>query len=66
MTEEIQKPDPKAAIAKAHREIAEENQNKAVKMLKSKLRELEGAEVIVANIKREIADLELKIEQGNI
>jgi hypothetical protein len=63
---EIQKPDPKAAIAKAHREIAEENQNKAVGALKKKLRELEGAETIVGNIKREIADLELKIEQGNI
>jgi hypothetical protein len=63
---EIQKPDPKAAIAKAHREIAEENQAKAVGALKKKLRELEGAETIVGNIKREIADLELKIEQGNI
>jgi hypothetical protein len=63
---EIQKPDPKAAIAKAHREIAEENQNKAVGALKKKLRELEGAETIVGNIQREIADLELKIEQGNI
>ncbi len=66
MTNEIQKPDPKAAIAKAHREIAEENQNKAVGALKKKLRELEGAETIVANIQREIADLELKIEQGNL
>ena len=66
MTDEIQKADPKAAIAKAHREIAEENKTKAVKALKSKLRELEAAKVIVANVQREIDDLELKIEQGNL
>lgn len=66
MTDKIQKPDAKAAIAKAHREVAEENQEKAVKLLKSKLREKEAAETVVANIEREIADLEMKIEQGNI
>ena len=66
MADDIQKADPKAAIAAAHREIAEENQKKAVGMLKKKLRELEAAKVIVENVTREIADLELKIEQGNI
>jgi hypothetical protein len=65
-TTDVQKPDPKAAIAKAHREIAEENQSKAVKMLKIKLRELEAAKVVVENVTREISELELKIEQGNI
>ncbi len=66
MVDTIQKPDGKAAIAKAHTEIAEENQKKAVGMLKKKLRELEAAETVVANCKREIEELELKIEQGNI
>ena len=56
----------KAAITKAHREIAEENQEKAVKLLKSKLRELESAKVVVANVEREIEELELKISHGNI
>lgn len=66
MASDIDKPDPKAAIAKAHREISEENQAKAVKLLKTKLRELEAAKVVVENVQREIDDLELKIEQGNI
>jgi len=63
---DVQKPDAKAAIAKAHREVAEENQAKAVKALKSKLRELEAAQTVVANVEREIQELELKIEQGNL
>ena len=66
MTSKIDKADPKAAIAKAKREIQEENQDKAVKLLKGKLRELTSAEGVVENIEREIADLELKIEHGNI
>ncbi len=56
----------RAAITKARNEIAQEAQDKAVKLLKSKLREQEAAEVALANIKREIEDLELRIEQGNI
>ena len=62
----MQKPDAKAAIAAAKREIAEENQKKAVKLLKEKYRELEAAETVVNNVKREIEDLEMKIEHGNI
>lgn len=57
--------DAKAAIARAQREIAEEKMAKAVKLLKGKYVELDHAETVVDNIKREIADLELKIEQGN-
>ena len=56
----------KDAIAKAKAEIAEENLNKAVDLLKRKLRERQSALTILNNIDREIADLELKIEQGNI
>ena len=54
------------AIDKAKEEVAEENMEKSVKLLKRKLRELEAAETVVANIGREISDLEEAIEQGNI
>lgn len=56
----------KAAITRARNEIAEENQKKAVELLKGKLREVEAARTVVANIEREIEDLEQRIEQGNI
>lgn len=54
------------AIARAKAEIAEENLQKGVAKLKTKYRELAAAETVVANIKREIADLEAAVEQGNI
>jgi hypothetical protein len=56
----------KSAIVQARNEVAAENQKKAVELLKKKLRELEAAQTVVANVEREIADLELRIEQGNI
>jgi hypothetical protein len=59
------KADAKAAIAAAKREIQEEDQKKAVKLLKDKYRERSAAQTIVDNIDREIEDLELKIEHGN-
>jgi phage shock protein A len=55
-----------AAITAARNEIAREKLEKGVARLKAKLRELDAAETVVANIKREIADLELQIEQGNV
>jgi len=55
-----------AAIKKAREEIANENLQKAVDLLKRKLREREAALTVLHNVDREIADLELKIEQGNI
>ena len=58
--------DHKAAIARARREIDEENMKKATTLLKDKYRELSVAETVVANVEREIEDLELQIEQGNI
>lgn len=57
--------DPKAAIARAKREIAEENMKKGVEQLKTKLRERDRAQTVLANIEREIKDLEMSIEQGN-
>lgn len=54
-----------AAITRARNEVAEENQKKSVELLKVKLRALAAAETVVANIGREITELELAIEQGN-
>lgn len=55
-----------AVITRARNEILKEQQDKAVELLKKKLRERASAEAVLANIDREIADLELKIEQGNV
>lgn len=51
---------------RAKREVAEEHAKTAVEKLKVKYRSLKSAETVVENVKREIADLELAIEQGNI
>ena len=51
---------------RAEAEVRIETEEKAVKLLKAKLKELHAAETIVANLKREIDDLELEIEQGNV
>lgn len=53
------------ALKQAREEIADEDLKTAVKKYKAKLRELKQAEQVVANIRREIEDLELAIEQGN-
>jgi len=58
--------DAKAAIARAKREVQEENMKKAVETLKGKLRERDRAATVLENIDREISELELKIEQGNL
>lgn len=58
--------DPRAVIARAKREVAEEQMTKATTTYKAKLRELAGAQTIVANIEREIKDLELKMELGQV
>lgn len=65
MTTKIDNLDGKAAIARAHKEIAEERMELAVKKLKDKLQERNRAQTILDNVDREIADLELAIEQGN-
>jgi len=54
------------AINAAKQEIAQENLQKAVNLLKAKLREREAAQTILQNVDRSIAELELKIEQGNV
>ncbi len=54
------------ARLKALEEIDEEDLKKAVNLYKTKLRELNEARVVVANVEREVKELELKIDQGNI
>ena len=44
--------------AEAQKELDEERNGEAKKRMKAKLRELKTAEQVVANIKREIEDLE--------
>ena len=56
----------KRAIAQARNEIAEDKLEKAVALYKEKLREKDAAETVLGNIERELTELELKIEQGNI
>jgi hypothetical protein len=58
--------DAKAAIARARREVLEESMSRAVALLKKKLQEQTTAQTVLDNIQREIAELELRIEQGNI
>jgi TRAP-type C4-dicarboxylate transport system substrate-binding protein len=53
--------DVKKAMDEARKEVAEENFNKAKEQYKEKLRQLEKAKLVVTNIEREIADLELRL-----
>jgi len=53
------------AIRVAREEVESEDLKTSTGKLKKKLRELQEAEVIVNNIKREIEDLEEEITQGN-
>jgi len=52
-------------LEQAKQEIAKEEVTRAVKLYKAKLTERNAAQTVLDNIDREIADLELKIEQGN-
>lgn len=55
----------KKAIEQARKEVDDENMKDSVTKLKAKLRELKDAQTVVANIEREITDLEEAISQGN-
>jgi hypothetical protein len=50
----------------AMRELEQEQQEKAVALMKDKLMQLRKAQKIVANLEREIEDLELKIQDGQV
>lgn len=54
------------AIAQAEREIAQEKMKKGIERLKVKLRERDSAKAVLDNVNREIEDLKLQIEHGNI
>jgi len=51
--------------AQAQHEINKELSEKAVKLMKSKYKELKAAKTIVANLERELLDLEARINDGN-
>lgn len=55
-----------SAIERARFEVREETMKKGVEQLKTKLRERERAATVLANIDREIVDLEQAITQGNV
>jgi len=50
----------------AQQELDQEANKKGVKLLKEKLRQLKQARTIVANLEREVDDLEEAIDQGNV
>lgn len=54
----------KDALAKAKAEVEKEEVEKMVKSFKSKLKEVESAKRIVANLERELEEMELTL--GNI
>jgi hypothetical protein len=56
----------KAARLQAEKEINDENLAKAVAILKEKYRERQEATTVLANVNREIDELELAVDQGNI
>ena len=57
--------DVKDAIAKAKEELRDEQVRKAVAALKVKYKMLEDAKSVVANIQREVADLEASLGDGS-
>lgn len=57
--------DKTAAVARARREFEEEQMKEAVRKLKAKYAEMGAAQTVLDNVKREVADLEEAIEQGN-
>lgn len=57
--------DIKSVTSEARAEIAKEKAEKAKKALIAKLRQLDSAESVVANIEREIQDLEASIADGS-
>jgi len=57
--------DAKKVREEANKVIAEEKADKAKIALVKKLRELDVAQSVVANIQREIADLEASISDGS-
>jgi hypothetical protein len=56
--------DVNAAKKEAEKEIREERVASAKKKLKSKLKEISTAESILSNLNRELAELEVELQEG--
>lgn len=56
---------PLTAREQAQAELDAETRAKDVSTLKQKLRQLSAAQVVVANLEREILDIEAALKQGN-
>lgn len=56
---------PLTAREQAQAELDAETRAKDVSTLKQKLRQLAAAQVVVANLEREILDIEAALKQGN-
>jgi predicted nucleic acid-binding Zn-ribbon protein len=56
---------PLSIREQAANELAKEKAEKAKEAIKAKLRALDGAKAVVANIEREIQDLEQQISDGS-
>jgi predicted negative regulator of RcsB-dependent stress response len=52
-------------LKEAKKRVDEARTEKAVALLEEKLQELEDAKIVIANIERELKDLELQIEHGS-
>lgn len=57
--------DIKSVQSEAEKELREERTKKAKEKIKAKLKQIQDAEVIVANLKREYDDLIAAIADGN-
>ena len=53
------------ALTAARNELAKETLERDVERFKSLLRQIESAESVLGNLKRELTDLEESISQGN-
>jgi len=62
---DIKAPTLADIIKEAREEVAKENMSKGKAALIRKYRELDAARRVVANIEREITDLEASIEDGS-
>lgn len=59
------KASKQSILEMAKAEVEKEDLSRAVKLYKAKLKEQNAAQTVLDNIGRELAELELKIEQGN-
>lgn len=62
MVTSIKSSSVKEALEKAREEVKEESQKKMVKAFKDKLRDVENAEAVLRNMKRELEELEYELD----